>query len=409
MLTPTGTPVFDVSTARRWVMLLVSMTAAITTTATVNSAGFLIPELHREGLSLRDAGVFAAAAPLGLLLTTVAWGALIDRVGERRVLLISLSGAALGLGATVAMFAVHAPLWLDAAGLFVGSAMAASCNGASGRIVVGWFPPERRGTAMGIRQTSQPLGIAVLSLLMPVLAHRFSLAAAMTVPLVVACLSLVLVALFIVDPPLPGSTSADPGARAADPPQNPYRTSRFLYRIHTSSLLLQLPQSAVWTYGITWLIVGLHWSPGTAGLVVTVSQLCGAGGRIASGALSDRVGSRTAPIRWIAVAAALSMGGLACLAAVGSAWAILVFVIASMMTVADNGLSFTAVAEHAGPYYSGRALAIQNTGQFIVSTAASPLIGALIGAAGFGWAFGVAALAPLIALPVIPSDHRGDG
>ncbi|GAA4396729.1 MFS transporter [Tsukamurella soli] len=399
-----ATPVAEPSTARRWVMLLVSMTAAITTTAAVNGAAFLIPQLHHRGVPLQHAGLFAAAGPLGVLLTTIAWGALIDRVGERRVLLVSLTGAVFGLGATVALFAVDAPLWTTALGLLVSSAMAASCNGASGRIVVGWFPPQRRGTAMGIRQTSQPLGIGILSLLMPVLAQRVSLAAATAVPLVIACLSLVLVAVFIVDPPLP-APSAGPGSSPAAPP-NPYRTSRFLYRIHSSSVLLQLPQTAIWTYGITWLIVGLHWAPATAGLVVTASQVCGAAGRVASGALSDRVGSRTAPIRWIAVCAAVTVGGLACLAGTGSGWAVVVFLLASTATVADNGLAFTAVAERAGPFYSGRALAIQNTGQFMLSTAAAPLLGILIGAAGFGTAFGVVALAPLLALPVIPSDRR---
>jgi sugar phosphate permease len=38
---------------------------------------------------------------------------------------------------------------------------AASSNSASGRLVVGWFPPERRGLAMGIRQTAQPLGVGL--------------------------------------------------------------------------------------------------------------------------------------------------------------------------------------------------------------------------------------------------------
>ncbi|MGV7904575.1 MFS transporter, partial [Mycobacterium kansasii] len=77
-----------------------------------------------------------------------------DRYGERRVLLISMAGAVAGLAAAVAAFAAHAPLYVVALALFVASAMAASGNGASGRIVVGWFPASSRGTAMGIRQTS---------------------------------------------------------------------------------------------------------------------------------------------------------------------------------------------------------------------------------------------------------------
>ena len=45
---------------------------------------------------------------------------------------------------------------LTAVLLFLGGMAAASSNSASGRLVVGWFPAERRGLAMGIRQTAQP-------------------------------------------------------------------------------------------------------------------------------------------------------------------------------------------------------------------------------------------------------------
>lgn len=391
----------EMSAARRWWILVVSMTAAITTTAVVNCTAFLIPQLIRDGLSVQRAGLFAAAAPAGLLLTTILWGALIDRYGERRVLLISMAGATVALAGTVAAFATHAPLPVAAAGLFLASAMAASGNGASGRIVVGWFPASSRGTAMGIRQTSQPLGIALLSLTMPLLTNRAGLTAAMIVPLVVAALSFVLVWAYIVDPPRPETDSA-----AVEAKTNPYREDSFLARIHAVSLLLVLPQGAVWTWGITWLIVGLHWAPATAGLLVSASQLFGALGRIAAGAWSDRLGSRTAPIKWIALAAAAAMGALGALAAIGSPVAVAVFLVASVVTVADNGLAFTAIAEKAGPFYSGRALGIQNTGQFLATTAAGPILGSLIHATSFGAAFAIVGLAPLLAYPLVPSDAK---
>ncbi|WP_336672113.1 MFS transporter [Tsukamurella sp. USMM236] len=391
----------EMSAARRWWILVVSMTAAITTTAAVNCTAFLLPQLIQGGLSPQRAGLFAAAAPAGLLLTTILWGVMIDRYGERRVLLISMAGAVVGLAAAVAAFAAHAPLYVAAVALFGASAMAASGNGASGRIVVGWFPASSRGTAMGIRQTSQPLGIALLSLTMPLLASRAGLTAAMLVPLFIAVVSVVLVWAFIVDPPRP-----ETGPAAADARSNPYREDSFLVRIHAVSLLLVLPQGAIWTWGITWLIVGLHWAPATAGLLISASQLLGAGGRILAGAWSDRLGSRTAPIKWIAVAAAASMAGLGALAAIGSPVAVVVLLVASVVTVADNGLAFTAIAEKAGPFYSGRALGIQNTGQFVATTAAGPILGALIHATSFGAAFALVALAPLLAYPLVPSDAK---
>ena len=72
------------------------------------------------------------------------------------------------------------------------------------------------------------------------------------------------------------------------------------------------------------------------------------------------------------------------------------------MTVADNGLAFTAVAERAGPFWSGRALGLQNTAQFLAGSAVPPLAGLAIGQWGYSAAFALAALFPLVATPLIP-------
>ena len=57
-------------------------------------------------------------------------------------------------------------------------------------------------------------------------------------------------------------------------------------------------------------------------------------------------------------------------AAGGLQWnaaAAIMLVIATTVSVADNGLAFTSVAEAAGPSGTGRALGVQNTGQFIAA------------------------------------------
>jgi MFS family permease len=79
-------------------------------------------------------------------------------------------------------------------------------------------------------------------------------------------------------------------------------------------------------------------------------------------------------------------------------------VIASVITVSDNGLAFTAIAEIAGPFWSGRALGTQNTSQLLTTGVAPPVFGALIAAAGFSAAFAICALLPLVALPLVPVD-----
>ena len=66
------------------------------------------------------------------------------------------------------------------------------------------------------------------------------------------------------------------------------------------------------------------------------------------------------------------------------------------VSVADNGLAFTAVAEIAGAHWSGRALGAQNTGQFLAAALVAPLVGAAHrGGRAIRPAFALIALAPL--------------
>ena len=81
-------------------------------------------------------------------------------------------------------------------------------------------------------------------------------------------------------------------------------------------------------------------------------------------------------------------------------------VIATSVTVADNGLAYTSVAEAAGPFWSGRALGAQNTGQFIAASAVGPGVGALVGAVGFAASFSIVGVLPLLALPLVPRRDR---
>jgi MFS family permease len=139
--------------------------------------------------------------------------------------------------------------------------------------------------------------------------------------------------------------------------------------------------------------------------MVTAAQILGAAGRIAAGRWSDMVGSRLRPIRTIALAAAAAMGLLALTDWLDSPASVAVMVIASVITVSDNGLAFTAIAEIAGPFWSGRALGTQNTSQLLMAGVAPPLFGGLIGIAGYPVAFAVCALFPVVAMPLVPVDE----
>jgi MFS family permease len=383
-------------------MLAASLMAAMATTCVVSGIAFLIPELHRsEGMSLTAASTLAAVPMVGLLLTTIAWGFALDRFGERRILILSLTLTIAATGSACLADALDAPPIVLGACLLIAGATSAATNGAGGRIVVGWFPPDRRGTAMGVRQMAQPLGIGVCALTIPILAEKYGVTAGLAVPLVVTTLATILVTAVVIDP----HREKMPDGSAVTSP-NPYRGSSFLPRVHGVSILLSIPQSMLWTFVPAWLIVEHEWSALTAGVLVAISQVLGAFGRIAAGRWSDSWGSRTKPIRLIAIGAAVSVGLLAFTDWLDSPTAALVMVVASVITVADNGLAFTAIAEFAGPQWSGRGLAIQNTGQYLWMAASTPLFGMAIGAFGYPAAFLISAAAPAVAIGLVPADQK---
>ncbi len=386
----------SIGTARRWSMLVIALTATTCANVFINGAAFLIPTLHSErGVDLATAGLLAAMPSFGLVLTLIAWGWLVDRVGERIVLTVgsALTAAfAFGAASMDSLFAVGAFLLL-------GGMAAASSNSASGRVVVGWFPPEQRGLAMGIRQTATPLGVGLGALVIPRLAESHGVATALLFPAVVCVLSAVICAIGVLDPPRPHRADA-PAEHLA----NPYRGSSMLWRIHAVSVLLVVPQGFIWTFTLVWLMTERGWSAASAGALVTLAQVLGAGGRIAAGRWSDVAGSRLRPIRSIAAAASVTMALLAVTDALDSPIAIALMIIASVVTVSDNGLAFTAIAEIAGPFWSGRALGTQNTSQHLATAVGAPVFGTLIAAAGFPVAFAVCALFPLAAFPLVPAD-----
>lgn len=389
-------PPGDVVTWRHWLVLAVSSVAAAASATIVMGAAFLLPALHADGLSLAQAGLVVAMPQVGILVTLVAWGWLVDRVGERLVLAVGLALTALATGAA----ALTTNLVALAVCLFVAGAAAASTNSASGRVVVGWFPVHRRGLAMGIRQMATPLGAALAASTIPVLAREAGLGAALAVPAGACALAAVVVTVLVVDPSRPERRDA-----AAHTTANPYRASSYLARIHGASVLLVVPQGLMSAFLLVWLMTAHHWAAGAAGAVVTVGQLLGALGRMVAGAWSDRLGSRMRPMRWIAAGAAACALLLALTDAMPAAprgVAVAAAIALTVVSVADNGLAFTAVAEYAGPFWSGRALGVQNTSQFLALAVVTPTYGWVVERLGWPATFAVTALVAAAAIPLVP-------
>lgn len=378
-------------------MLGVSQAATLCANVFINGAAFLIPALvGKHDVGLVQAALLASMPNVGMMLTLIPWGYLLDRVGERIVLTL---GLAMTAAAGFAAASVHSML---AVGTFLvlGGMAAASTLAASGRLVTGWFGEHQRAQVMGIRQTAQPLGIAVAALVIPELAKR-NLPLALLFPAVLCAVAAAASAFGVHDPPRPDRAGVDFHELATL-----YRAP-VLWRIHLASALLMVPQPVVLTFMLVW-FVGRHGlSMAWAGVLVGLSQGLGALVRVAVGRWSDRIGSRMRPLRKISVATALVMMVLAFTDHVGWVFAAVPMMVVASAIAGDNGLPFTTIPELAGPFWSGWALATQNTFERLVVAAAPPLFAVLIMASGYPLAFAVCAVFPLAALPLVPLRTRG--
>jgi predicted MFS family arabinose efflux permease len=238
--------------------------------------------------------------------------------------------------------------------------------------------------------------VAIAALVLPPLAGSVGPRDALLFPAALCAIAAIAVFAVVVDPSRPERAPGEP------PPGSPYRGSATLARIHLSSALLVVPQFAVATFTLAYLVTQRHWDSSVAGRWIFGFQAAGALGRIGSGVWSDRVRSRLRPMRQLAVASAALMIAVGLAALLDSGWIVVAFALGAVVTVADNGLAYTAVAEHAGSSWSGRALGVQNTVQNLAAVATAPLLATLIGDSRYGLAFLVTAVFPLLAVAMTP-------
>jgi len=375
----------------RWAVLVTGMVAMTASSALQFGLPYLIPSLRADGLSLQQAGVVAAAPVAGLLCTLIAWGAAADRWGERWVMTIGLGAAGLILLIATSVAGV---VWL-AVCFFLAGASGGAVQASSGRLILGWFAARERGLAMGLRQTSVPLGVAVAALTLPVLSRSLALVFLGTLCLVASALA----GLIVRDPPRSPAAPVTPAGQPATRIASPYRTG-VLWRIHAASALLVVPQVTVATFALVYLVDVHGWPAGGAGRLLAALQVGGAVARLAAGWWSDRIGARLRPMRQATVAIAIALALLA--ATTHSAAAVAVLLAAGILTVSPNGLAFTAVAERAGSAWAGRALGVQNTAQNLVASATVPIMAAVVGATSYGMAFAATIAFPLAAAVALP-------
>jgi sugar phosphate permease len=361
--------------------------AAAATSAAAFGIGLpvIVPQLREEyGLSLGEIGVLLAAGWIGTTLTLLPWGLAADRFGERLILTAGLLGAALSL-----VGAAYAPSYEALlAALGVAGAAGGSVNSASGRAVMHWFGADERGLALGVRQTAIPLGGLVAALSLPPITERGGSEAAFLFLAALSASGALIGALV-----LRGRDAAD-GIEAASVART--IVDGKLWRLSFASGLYLYAQVAVMGFGVLFLVDEHGFSEQSAALVFAAGQLLAMAFRIGAGRWSDLLRARVVPLRRVGIAIVSVMLVTAVLAG-GPVWLLVpVLILACGLTMAWNGLSFTAAAELAGPVRSGAALGVQQTVLSASGVAAPVLFAVCVASGSWPLAFVVAALFPLV-------------
>ena len=367
----------------RWAVLSAGTAAQAAFAALFLGLPVLAPALRDEhDLTLRGVGVVLTSIWIGATLALLPWGLLADRVGERLVLATGLAvcgAAAMGAAAAPTLSALVVLLT-------VAGAAGVGVNSASGRAVMQWFGAGERGLAFGVRQTAIPLGGVVAAVGLPAVEGAAGLRGAF-VFLGVLCLLGAL---------LGGVVLRTPARGAPEPPvERSVLRDRRLWVLSLAGGLYVLAQAVLLSFLVLFLHDERGLSTARAAATLAVVQALAVAARIAAGRWSDVLGARIRPLRWIGVATVATLALAAALARGPLELLLPALVAAGALSMAWNGLAFTAAAELAGASRSAAAIGFQQTALSVFVMIAPVAFAALVEATSWRAGFALLALSPL--------------
>jgi NNP family nitrate/nitrite transporter-like MFS transporter len=134
----------------------------------LNTSYSIVMALIKADLALTYtmSGALTSVYFVGYAIGQVPWGALADRIGSRRVMVASI----LGIAVSTILFGLAQGFWQAALARLVAGLLGAGVFVPGVRLVSGWFPPEERGTALGILSIGGSVGLITSSTLSPYIA-----------------------------------------------------------------------------------------------------------------------------------------------------------------------------------------------------------------------------------------------
>lgn len=395
----------------RWTILGIATFTQAASGFFVQGIGAMGIPLQRElGLSTAQLGLLISAAQLAPLIGLPVAGELLDRYDERWVVGVGacVVAVALGVGSLAPGY-----LWLLCALLVVGAGYSTVQPGGS-KSVASWFDASRRGFAMGVRQAGLPLGAALASAVLPVVAGALGWRATLVTGGLVALLGAGVFMGFYRRPPgqvttrareSHGSLATQLGARLR------MLREPSMARIMLSGTSLISVQCGVGILTVLYLHEVTSVGAGTAALVLVAVQIAGVVGRISLAAWSDRgTSGRYASVRVCMVAVVAGMTVLLTPTGRSPALACCAFVWLGFFGFGWYGPWVAHVTESAPPGRTGFALGLAMSVNQIAIVTVPPALGLLKDLTGsFAPAWGLLIAMTLAALTVSARAERRRG
>lgn len=382
-----------------WTMLALLIAGQIAMSAGSYLWGPLAPFLVAElSVSKAQFGAVQSAFYVVGALMAVPAGLMADRFDGRWLLLACLLAMAIPLA-----------LLSRASSLLAVTVLAGLCglgNGAINQVgargVLHWFPPQRRATAMGMRQTGNMLGAALAAAVLPALALWLGWRSAVLLVAAGAGLAAVVSGLLYRERPLAAGAApgaARPGLKAVA--GQLFRNRPFV-RLLMLAPFIAYAQIAMTTFFVLFLTDRQGVPATAAGSLLSGALLAAALGRVAWGVIADRffAHSRGRCLALVMALTALAAGALALLPRGGPLLVpALVGLLYGFCAMGWQGLLMVVIAESVGLAVAGTAVGLLINvawGGFVLGPLA---FGALADGPGFGAAWAsVAAVSALCAV-----------
>ena len=387
-----------------FMLLLAQISVAVGGLAIPPIIPFIQPWL---GLTYAQVGSLMTCMYLGAMIVSLPAGGLTDRLGIKKMLLLSQVYTALA----AVLFSLIGSYW---AALFCALAIGLGygmVNPATTKGILVLVRQENRGLAMSAKQTGVPLAGAIAAAILPLLAIHFSWEASFV--LTGAAIGLSALATYFlynsrhesILPAFPASHSGQGGSEAI------YRNRNILL-LSISGALCSIAQASIGTYAILYLRDSQRIDLILAAFCLTLINIAGILGRVLWGIMSDRLfrGSRKFVLQLItALTLCLSLLlGLDIRPPLPLLF--FLFFLLGYSAFGWNGVFLAFGGELAGSQQAGRATGFIMTIVFLGNLSGPILFGKIIDATGgyrLAWIFLVVVM--IVALYSLQKIRGGEG